>query len=241
MFKEGIKFNGADCKAITTLMRVVDGMVDFLSRLATNNTDNNTDSVSRLQVGLLLRDAKDTWVTALLLATVLQLRRQQQQQQHATDDDTPRTTDWIQVSQTALQTVAAWRLDECWKARPLLDGRAVIAALNLPRGPAVGTFLDEQVRWMLSHPDGTADECRAHLLRVQQQQQGDTAAAAAVVVNKRDHRSASLSPPRPEPMVIGLSDGQAPSSPLNSSGKKKKTVQHFSKKMHVESMDTNTD
>ena len=55
------------------------------------------------------------------------------------------------------------KLDKCWKIRPLLDGRAIIKALDLPRGPAVGIYLQEQVRWMLLHPNGSKVDCMQHL------------------------------------------------------------------------------
>ena len=57
-------------------------------------------------------------------------------------------------------------LDGCWKVRPLLDGNAILKSLELPRGPIIGTYLEEQVKRMMLHPDGLKDECELHLKEV---------------------------------------------------------------------------
>ena len=54
-------------------------------------------------------------------------------------------------------------LDECWKVPPHLNGKEIIKELSLPKGPIVGVYLDDQTRWMLLNPDGTKEECKAHL------------------------------------------------------------------------------
>jgi tRNA nucleotidyltransferase (CCA-adding enzyme) len=235
MFKEGIKFKGKDVRAIETLMNTVDRVADFLEKMCTQSGG----TVCRLEAGLWVRETKDLWVTALLLATVVKLRKQQQQQQEQQQQqqqneltersknpifDPVVSVDWIQVCNAAYSKILTLGLDECWKMRPLLDGKEVIKTLDLPRGPEIGEYLEAQMRWMLMHPDGNVDECKQHLLSLHKR--------------KRDEEHSSVETENNTEVqdVVGMSDGTGltPSSPVSS----KKTIQHFSKKMHVERMDT---
>lgn len=199
IFREGIKFKNKDVASITVLMETIDDMVRLLTESATTQTS------CRLGAGLLLRSTKDFWVTSLLLAAVIKLR----QAQHENGNK----TEWTQAAMDLYQSILALDLDRSWTMRPLLDGKALIQALSLPRGPEVGTYLDEQVRWMLLNPRGTRDQCEAHLLSVKRSREQDE-------MNDSHH---------------GMSDGTGltPSSPVQGG----KSVRHFSKKMHVESMD----
>ena len=204
MFKEGVKFKLKDCHSMTTLMQVLDRMMDLLQQAATQ-----FESITRLQVGLLLRETKDMWMTALQLAGVLLWRQSDLRTPSSSASGTvPTAVDWIAVSQQLGQRIVRdWHLDHCWTVRPLLDGRAVIDALQLPRGPQVGVYLEEQTRWMLAHPDGTVDDCRAHLRQVK----------------RKGEHARSASPPVSAPPTEGSDCVQA---------------KHIAKKMHVKSMDT---
>jgi hypothetical protein len=152
------------------------------------------------------------WVSSLLLATVIKIRQQQRNE----DAVTERRIDWMQISNTVFRTIMELNLDECWKMKPLMDGKAVIQALDLPRGPQVATYLDEQVRWMLMHPAGSREECQEHLLSVKRslEEEGDQMDAEC----------------------LGKSDGTGnePSAPVDSG---QSAERHFSKKLHVENME----
>ena len=164
VIREGLKFKNQDVYIMTTLMENVDSMVDFLTNQHATQTTAH-DGKYRLQAGLLLRATKDNWVTCLLLATVVMLRQQQQEEEGS------ERIDWIQIYQDVYHSIHSLQLDHCWKMKPLLDGSAIIKALQLPRGPTVGTYLEEQVRWMLLYPKGTRNECEAHLLAVKQRRE----------------------------------------------------------------------
>jgi tRNA nucleotidyltransferase (CCA-adding enzyme) len=153
VFREGIKFKNKDVGAMICLYENVDQMVALLSKSLSE------PHLCRLEAGLLLRNVKELWVTCLVFATVLQIRQDP-------------TIDWGKQSVAIYELVLSLNLDGCWKQRPLLDGKAVIEALDLPRGPQIGTYLDEQVRWMLLNPNGTAEECKAHLQCVKRRLNG---------------------------------------------------------------------
>jgi tRNA nucleotidyltransferase (CCA-adding enzyme) len=149
MVRESIKFKNKDTNGITTIMESVDTMREFLTCAA--------PAITRLDVGLLLRKAKELWVTCLLVATVL----------HSHE------TGKLQIEAFLLlyRTIAVdLQLDECWNMHPLLNGRQVIESLQLPQGPLVHKYLEEQMRWMLANPNGTRDECEQFLLRRYQEE-----------------------------------------------------------------------
>jgi tRNA nucleotidyltransferase (CCA-adding enzyme) len=165
--KESLKFKNADIAAIAALTSLVDEAANLLRGVhASSPTDMSHDSdhslsarPSRLEAGLLVRQAKELWVTLLLLATILLSH-----QPHDEDDDSTATAvDWIQVGAHTYHRIVALGLDQCWQWRPLLDGQALMSTLSLPRGPTVGLYMEEQVRWMLAHPDGTLDDCVSYL------------------------------------------------------------------------------
>jgi tRNA nucleotidyltransferase (CCA-adding enzyme) len=163
--KESLKFKNADIADIAALTSLVDEAANLLRSVHASSPmdhngksgDNGTVSIrpSRLEVGLLLRQARELWVTLLLLATILLLHQHQQQQDE--DDDSASTVDWIQVARAYIVTLG---LDQCWQMRPLLDGQALMLTLSLPCGPTVGMYMEVQVGWMMSHHDGTLDDLR---------------------------------------------------------------------------------
>ncbi|XP_058087831.1 tRNA nucleotidyltransferase cca2 isoform X3 [Magnolia sinica] len=51
-------------------------------------------------------------------------------------------------------------LDNVWKVKPLLDGNAIINALQVKQaGPEVGEWHKKVLKWQLAYPSGNADEC----------------------------------------------------------------------------------
>lgn len=139
MMRESIKFKNKDVAEMVTMMENVDS---FLSLLRHPEHD-------RQEIGLLLRSTKESWVTCLFLAAVL--------------------SQSIDQAQLVYSNIVDMNLDNSWNVRPLLDGRELIQALELPKGPLVGIYVDEQVKWMLKHPEGTKDECQDHLLAFKKQ------------------------------------------------------------------------
>jgi len=175
MFQEGIKFKNKDVQAITTLMENLDPMTKFLSDLAeqqramAEGEAENVLKICRLEAGLVLRATKELWVTTLLLACLVKTREQ--------DLSSTKTSsiDWLNLAASACKTILDLNLEECWKARPLMDGKAVINALKLQRGPIISSYLEEQTRWMLLNPNGTKEECEQHLHSVKRRREAEGA------------------------------------------------------------------
>ena len=150
MIRESIKFKNKDTNGITTIMETVDAMKEFLTYAAASSASSSAAGITRLDVGLLLRKTKELWVTCLLVATVLNSHETGQLQ--------------IDAFHSFFHTIVVnYQLDECWNMRPLLNGKQVIESLQLPQGPLVQTYLEEQMRWMLVNPNGTREECEQFL------------------------------------------------------------------------------
>merc|ERR1712226_1365756 len=107
------------------------------------------DELRREEVGMLLRATKGLWVTCLFLAGILGQS--------------------IEKAKLIYGRIADGNLDLSWKNRPLWDGRALGQILGLPKGPMIGIFLEEQVRWTLANPSGTKDAALEHLKKYHKQ------------------------------------------------------------------------
>jgi tRNA nucleotidyltransferase (CCA-adding enzyme) len=164
MVKDGFKFKNTDVYAITTLINVLDRMMNLI-------IDHATGNAQRLSIGLLVRESKELWVTALVLGVVLLIR--QQQLQNAAPGDAPmETVDWIQVGNSLYSDIVyKFQLDQCWNSiRPFFNGKELIQVLEIPHGPLVGIFMEEQMRYRIQYPEATPDECRKHLRHFQETQ-----------------------------------------------------------------------
>ena len=143
------------------------------------NNDRIKNLPSRLEAGLILRKLKDEWLTNLVLSTVLELYEMSNDSTSALIDDQPQET----LSSSRVQQIVhvlydlyccinnELKLDQCWKIRPLLDGKQVLQCLSLPKGPLVGIYLEEQIRYMLLHPNATKQQCETHLKAIHRKRQ----------------------------------------------------------------------
>lgn len=157
---------------------------------------NRTDR-PRLEAGLLLREAKELWRTGLDLACVEEMARRRLGLDSSPGADAAAAAAAaaeppgavVGRYAAACARVKALGLEGVWQLRPLLDGKALIGALGLPKvrtgdgsrgwmvhrrsysshatvheqGPLVGKAMTEQVRWQIKHPEGTKEEALAHL------------------------------------------------------------------------------
>merc|ERR1719354_616265 len=138
---------------------------------------SNGSGFSRLESGLLIRNLKDLWVTVLAVATTAEIRASigtdsdtdmnmnvdEMSSEYDKDKNAKQIATWVEKAKCYQRTVQESNLDGCWKIRPLLDGKAILKSLDLPRGPIIGIYLQEQVKWMLMNPKGTKDACELHL------------------------------------------------------------------------------
>ena len=152
MMREGIKFKNKDVLLLGLVTQNLDEMSKLL--LETQHTAKEAMSL-RLQAGLILRSTKEMWVTTLIVSTIWLSRKPEWSQDG---------NGWCSCAIELYKTIAVtMNLDECWKSKPLMNGKELIRLLELDRGPVVGVYMEEQVRWVLTHPKGSLEELHSHL------------------------------------------------------------------------------
>jgi len=178
ILKEGIKFKNIDIQSIGDYGR---NLQDIMTLLKTQFDSLEMD-ISRLEAGLLLRNLKAEWFTAFILATVSIIHQFSSSGESYSSTVQKIVENSINVCE---QIIVQLNLNECWRMRPILDGKKVIQRLSLPKGPIVGVYLEEQVRYMLQHPNTTLEECEKHLLNTRRKRQLEGLDDIAPSKNKR--------------------------------------------------------
>eukprot|EP00537_Pseudo-nitzschia_pungens_P003053 CAMPEP_0172378536 /NCGR_PEP_ID=MMETSP1060-20121228/69465_1 /TAXON_ID=37318 /ORGANISM="Pseudo-nitzschia pungens, Strain cf. cingulata" /LENGTH=617 /DNA_ID=CAMNT_0013106257 /DNA_START=108 /DNA_END=1961 /DNA_ORIENTATION=- len=157
MVRNGIKFKNKDAIYVDLVTQNLDEMILLLEQQHRQKSSTNGTPALRLQTGLLLRSAKEMWVTTLVVATVVLSRK------YETSLDVGY---WCARAKELYETiVVGMNLDEGWKKKPLMNGKDLIRVLELNRGPEVGVYMEEQVKWTLTNPSGTIQELHGHLKR----------------------------------------------------------------------------
>mmetsp|Transcript_7255 Transcript_7255/g.17738 ORF Transcript_7255/g.17738 Transcript_7255/m.17738 type:complete len:604 (-) Transcript_7255:172-1983(-) len=152
MMRDGIKFKNKDVINLGLLTQNLDDLIKLLQY----SEDTFIEAKSlRLQAGLALRSTKAMWVTTLIVATTWLSRVP------AYSQDVNR---WCASAIELYKAiVVTMKLDECWKWKPIMNGKDLIRVLELPRGPEVGVYMQEQVRWTFTHPNDSIEALHAHL------------------------------------------------------------------------------
>ena len=166
MIKESLKFPTRDIQGVSVVLNQIDEMSALLSEIRSQLASQRDHTAPmkltppcRLRTGLLLRSLKQHWVTCLLASAAWEIRTNQRSNSDRNFLNTPFEL-FVEFYRSVIQDLA---LDECWQVRPHLNGKEIISELQLPRGPAVGIYIEDQIQWMLLNPSGTKEECVAHL------------------------------------------------------------------------------
>lgn len=138
---------------------------------------SSTTDVARLireQAGMLIRECKEHWKDALYLSCAYELAISSIARQTApTEVSKQSSEDSIQlqiqdvtISANSIEIIQRYQclqhlwanildLENVYETKPIFDGTELIALIPLlKKGPLVGKIMDEQVRWMLRHPEG---------------------------------------------------------------------------------------
>eukprot|EP00268_Persea_americana_P008113 TRINITY_DN13113_c0_g1_i14.p1 TRINITY_DN13113_c0_g1~~TRINITY_DN13113_c0_g1_i14.p1 ORF type:complete len:239 (-),score=37.88 TRINITY_DN13113_c0_g1_i14:438-1154(-) len=133
-----------------------DSVVDS-AELEEENFDVSLPSRRRIWTGLLLRQLKDFWRVALLMSTLLSTNNDHTEEflRDRSKLEEKRDT-FMRVEDSIIEL----DLDNVWKVKPLLDGKAIMDVLQLKSGGRqVGEWQQKVVKWQLAHPTGTAEDC----------------------------------------------------------------------------------
>ncbi|XXG45516.1 hypothetical protein AAC387_Pa02g0582 [Persea americana] len=133
-----------------------DSVVDS-AELEEENFDVSLPSRRRIWTGLLLRQLKDFWRVALLMSTLLSTNNDHTEEFLR---DRSKLEEKIDTFMRVEDSIIELDLDNVWKVKPLLDGKAIMDVLQLKSGGRqVGEWQQKVVKWQLAHPTGTAEDC----------------------------------------------------------------------------------
>ncbi|KAG0498977.1 hypothetical protein HPP92_003668 [Vanilla planifolia] len=112
-------------------------------------------SAKRVLAGMLLREIKTYWRVALLISTLL-YSIPINAGNSLINESERRKEIFIKVE----KTICDLGLDNIWKMKPLLDGRAIMSVLQLKGGgPIIGEWQQRMLKWQLVNPKATEEEC----------------------------------------------------------------------------------
>lgn len=128
-------------------------------------TDESQHSLDRVRLGLLLRNklvhnpnTGSHWTASLLFALVTELIPLYDVEKDMMDVEA--ASKIIQSYNSFVEKIHQLDLANDVEARPILNGREVVAALGVDKpGPWVGKVLDDVIEWQLGHPQQSKDDC----------------------------------------------------------------------------------
>jgi len=191
--REVLKLRAKDAEDMTLLLGALDRLQALSSSMATTTTaaaaaaaaadtaveegpekgggvevdENVGEQRLRLEAGLLLRELKDLWRTGLDLACAREMAMMMEKETSTsatvTSGARARIVEILTRYQRTCEALEGMGLDQIWTLRPLLDGKAAITLLSLPKGPMVGQVMEAQIEWQLQHPQGNGEELTEHL------------------------------------------------------------------------------
>lgn len=144
--------------------------------LAYGVESGTTPVAQQLALGLLIRNtAKEAWPLGLYLAlcsNLMSVLLHPAYRGVCADGSAASAAAAAAASQALTSTlerftalahsVHAFDLAECWSWKPLLNGKVLMDTLGV-KGPDVGVFNDQLLRWQLVHPRGSAEAALEHL------------------------------------------------------------------------------
>jgi tRNA nucleotidyltransferase/poly(A) polymerase len=167
VLRDSLKVDNDTLKAVGLSLQAA-----LLFRSFSHSFPGDVDSASyeeisnyRETLGLILRDCRHYWRAALLIACSLTLSLDSPQLSLETSA-VELNSQHIEIIHRYRQigaTVMSLHLDEIWTSKPNYDGDALIAELQMKRGPLLGKIIEKQFRWQLRHPERPREECLEYL------------------------------------------------------------------------------
>ncbi|KAJ3671453.1 hypothetical protein LUZ60_007532 [Juncus effusus] len=171
IIRESLKLKASDsdtvvnlhnaCKKFLQLIPLLDsdqGSEKLKEELEDEFLEIPSNLVKRVFAGLLLRQIKEFWRVALLISVLLNSESDISSVEKIKEiDELDRRKKMYLRAESAITQLD---LDGVWKAKLMLDGKAIMGILQLKSGgPAIGIWQQRLIKWQLANPKGTADDC----------------------------------------------------------------------------------
>ncbi|XP_071711109.1 CCA tRNA nucleotidyltransferase, mitochondrial-like isoform X2 [Rutidosis leptorrhynchoides] len=168
IFRNSLKLKASDADDVMRLHNAVEKFLSLIPFVLSSEEDLQTCDVSwetefidvpvllkkRILLGLLMREIKDFWRAALMIATLLY--KNDSCGEFIVGDLDKRREVFKEVEQEILNL----GLEKVWDVKPLVNGKDIIRLLELGKGgPIVSLWQRKLVQWQLAYPSGSVDEC----------------------------------------------------------------------------------
>uniref|UniRef100_A0A0D9XXD3 Poly A polymerase head domain-containing protein n=1 Tax=Leersia perrieri TaxID=77586 RepID=A0A0D9XXD3_9ORYZ len=153
IIRDSLKLKASDADTVVNVHSASEKFAELINLLESNENlatvkeklddeylEIATDLVKRVLAGLILREIKDFWRVALFISTLTY-----PEVGSASDSISQRKEKYIRVERAIIDL----ELDNVWKMKPLLDGKAIMGIMQQQR----------LLKWQLAHPKGTMEEC----------------------------------------------------------------------------------
>jgi len=156
ILKESIKYKNEHYDYI---MNVLDAAHKFRNFFFENNRID-----SRVKLGYIIRECKEAWRLALLLAEILSLPPycKYHDDINKLQEYTYNNAEGIEISRKYKEFrefIDSLELDYAWTITPDLDGDQIMAEFKIAGGPLVREILQAQIEFKLQNPKATGLEC----------------------------------------------------------------------------------
>ncbi|WCJ35041.1 Polynucleotide adenylyltransferase family protein [Euphorbia peplus] len=171
IFKDSLKRKSSDSETVMKIHKSLEKFLNLIPLLtsevdtlpaeadcALELTDASSTSNLRVSAGFLLREIKDFWRVALLIASMIYPTNVDSNQdfiEKKIDLDKRR-----ELFETVEKAITQLGLENVWDVKPLINGKDIMNVLQLKSGgPMVREWQQKLLAWQLAHPSGTAEEC----------------------------------------------------------------------------------
>mmetsp|Transcript_25631 Transcript_25631/g.39710 ORF Transcript_25631/g.39710 Transcript_25631/m.39710 type:complete len:532 (+) Transcript_25631:274-1869(+) len=143
IIQESLRFKHKDFVNIWAIIIEHEGQMRILLQKEKSGTS------CKLEIGQALHQMKELWLTALVVATVMEAHEKPLEQRE----------ELIKTCISLYERTINFGLDGCWLVTPHLSGKEIMHELGIVKGPMVGYYLSEQRKWQIMNPQGDKQAC----------------------------------------------------------------------------------
>ncbi|KAI8077785.1 uncharacterized protein BX664DRAFT_270349 [Halteromyces radiatus] len=158
VLRDSLKSTNHDVNTISTLYRGIPLLQQAVKQLDEQQT------ISRSDLGMMIRDIGSLWQTCLklslvhdLLSTLTNVTWDRSETLDANLNAS--ATVIVDRYQRLLTLAYQYNIQDAHSWKPMMDGKKTTQLLGLKPGPVVQQLLKVMMIWQLEHPEGTLDEC----------------------------------------------------------------------------------
>ena len=159
--RESIKWKAKDADNTVMLHEAAESLLSIYPLISSSGPSSGSGvRPVQVSIGLVIRRLKQHWRLGVILSSLLIA-----ESKASSANQTPITEECLEIARVLFSTVSCFGLDECWRWKPLLDGKQVMSILGWSKaGPELGQVLNDVVEWQLVNTKGGEGECREFVM-----------------------------------------------------------------------------